>query len=97
MAVQGLNSFGSAELSAMYDIGLPRHLRARAVEPGQSMTVRLRLTSQGPVEQGKNKKGVDPFGPLEIAHVASPLDHHELRQRDRLLELARDGERRASI
>ncbi len=33
------------------------------VGPGQSMTVRLRLTSQGPVELGKNKKGVaGPFG-----------------------------------
>ncbi len=28
------------------------------VGPGQSMTVRLRLTSQGPVEQGKDKKAV---------------------------------------
>jgi mannosylglycerate hydrolase MGH1-like protein len=35
------------------------------VGTGQSMTVRLRLTSQGPVEQGKDKKesGV-PFGPV---------------------------------
>jgi hypothetical protein len=34
------------------------------VGPGESMTVRLRLTTQAPVEQGKDKKGnVVPFGP----------------------------------
>jgi hypothetical protein len=33
------------------------------VGPGQSMTVRLRLTSQGSIEQGKGPKGVaSPFG-----------------------------------
>ena len=34
------------------------------VGPGESMTVRLRLTGQGAVEQGKTKKGRDVlFGP----------------------------------
>ena len=44
------------------------------VGPGQSMTVRLRLTSQGPVEQDKNKKGVAvPFGPAFAETVAARL------------------------
>jgi Mannosylglycerate hydrolase MGH1-like glycoside hydrolase domain len=43
------------------------------VGPGQSMTVRLRLTSQGPVEQGKNKKGVVPFGPAFVETFAARL------------------------
>ncbi|MEK7787578.1 MAG: glucosidase, partial [Chloroflexota bacterium] len=43
------------------------------VAPGQSMTVRLRLASQGPVEQGKNKKGVVPFGPAFAETLAVRL------------------------
>jgi len=44
------------------------------VGPGGSMTVRLRLTSQGPVEQGKNKKGVAaPFGPAFSEILAARL------------------------
>ena len=44
------------------------------VGPGKSMIVRLRLTSQGPVEQGKNKKGVAaPFGPAFAETVAVRL------------------------
>jgi len=44
------------------------------VGPGQSMTVRLRLTSQGPVEQGQHKKGVAvPFGPAFAETLAARL------------------------
>src|SRR5512147_2156582 len=44
------------------------------VGPGKSMIVRLRLTSQGPVEQDKNKKGVAaPFGPAFAETVAVRL------------------------
>ena len=44
------------------------------VGPGQSMTVRLRLTNQGPVEQGKNKKGfVVPFGTVFTETFATRL------------------------
>jgi hypothetical protein len=44
------------------------------VGPGQSMTVRLRLTSQGSVEQGKDKKAVaSPFGPAFAEILAARL------------------------
>ena len=44
------------------------------VGPGQSMTVRLRLTSQGSVEQGKDKKAVaSPFGPAFAEIFAARL------------------------
>jgi hypothetical protein len=44
------------------------------VGPGQSMTVRLRLTGQGPVDQDKNKKGVAaPFGPAFADTIAARL------------------------
>ncbi|HSB45156.1 MAG TPA: glucosidase, partial [Nitrospira sp.] len=44
------------------------------VGSGKSMIVRVRLTSQGPVEQGKNKKGVAaPFGPAFAETVAVRL------------------------
>ncbi|SDW46483.1 Glycosyl hydrolase family 63 C-terminal domain-containing protein [Nitrosomonas communis] len=44
------------------------------VGPGQSMILRLRLTSQGPVEQGKDKKGVAvPFGPAFAETFAARL------------------------
>ncbi|HEX9156301.1 MAG TPA: glucosidase, partial [Nitrospira sp.] len=44
------------------------------VGPGKSMIVRVRLTSQGPVEQDKNKKGVAaPFGPAFAETVAVRL------------------------
>ena len=46
----------------------------KMVDPGQSMTVRLRLTSQGSVEQGKDKKGVaSPFGPAFAEIFAARL------------------------
>ena len=41
--------------------------------------------------------GVDLLGPLEIAHVARPLDHDEFCVRDGFLELAGDGQRLAGI
>src|SRR4026209_247433 len=44
------------------------------VGPGQSMTLRLRLTSQGSVEQGKDKKAVaSPFGPAFAEIFAARL------------------------
>jgi len=44
------------------------------VGPGQSMTLRLRLTSQGSVEQGKDKKAVaSPFGPAFAEILAARL------------------------
>jgi hypothetical protein len=44
------------------------------VSPGQSMTVRLRLTSQSPDKQGKDKKGgAAPFGPGFAETVAARL------------------------
>ena len=39
--------------------------------------------------------GVEQFGLLEVAHVAGAWDHDERRVRNRVLELARDAERRA--
>jgi hypothetical protein len=44
------------------------------VGPGQSMTVRLRLTSQAPVEQGQKKPGgAVPFGPAFAETLAARL------------------------
>ena len=44
------------------------------VGPGQSMTVRLRLTREDPGKQGKNKKGVAaPFGPAFAEVFAARL------------------------
>ncbi|PTR10207.1 glycosyl hydrolase family 63 [Nitrosospira sp. Nsp5] len=43
------------------------------VEPGQSMTVRLRLTSRVPVEQDKKKGVAVPFGPAFAETLAARL------------------------
>jgi len=40
---------------------------------------------------------VELFGLLEVADVTAAGDHDELRVRDRLLELPRDGERRTCV
>jgi hypothetical protein len=46
----------------------------QSVGPGQSMTVRLRLTSQAPVVQGQMKKGgAVPFGPAFAETLAARL------------------------
>lgn len=50
----------------------------KMVSPGQSMTVRLRLTSQGPAEQGKDMKGGAAFfGPAFAKILATRLQESD--------------------